>query len=317
MHEFNLIEKFFKPLTKADKASQNLADDVARIAPKSGHELVISKDVFIEDIHFLLKDGGYKIASKLLRTNLSDIASSGAQPIHYLLGFSKNKNTDEKFIKDFCRGLKDTQNKFNLNLIGGDTVNSEKLVFSITIFGTIKKDKFLSRQNAKIGDLIYVSGTVGDAFLGLKGSKNKFLQKRHFFPDPRIDLGLNLIKNKLSKCAIDISDGLLADLTQICKSSQVSAIIHEKKIPISRPAIKILEKNKEIKKIDLFCAGDDYELIFTSAAKNSKKIADLATKLKLNISCIGEISKSKKTNKITLLDQEEHSIKINKLGYEH
>ncbi len=317
MNEFKLIEKFFKPLTKADKASQNLADDVARIKPKSGYELVISKDIFIEDVHFLLKDGGYKIASKLLRTNISDIASSGARPIHYLLGFSKNNNTDEKFIKDFCRGLKDTQNKFNLNLIGGDTVSSDKLVFSITIFGTIKKDKFLSRQNAKIGDLIYVSGTIGDAFLGLKGSKNKFLQKRHFFPDPRIDLGLELTKNQLSRCAIDISDGFLADLNQICKSSQVSAIIHETKIPISKPAAKILKENKEIKKIDLFCAGDDYELIFTSAAKNSKKIADLAEKLKLNISCVGKVSESKKTNKITLLNEKGESLKITKLGYEH
>jgi len=315
--EFDLIEKFFKPLTNSNRAAQNLDDDVAKLTTKKGEKLVVSKDVFVEGVHFLRKDGGYKIATKLLRTNISDIASAGAKPLYYLLGFSKNKYTNHKFLQEFCRGLKDTQNEFDLSLIGGDTVYCDKMVFSITIFGTVKNDRALGRSNAKVGDLIYVSGSIGDAFLGLKGMADKFLQQRHFFPNPRVNLGLELTKNKLSHCAIDVSDGLLADLNHICKSSKVSAIIHEEKIPFSKAAKKILKNFQDITKLDLLCGGDDYELIFTSPQKNAKKIHQLSQTLDLNLSCIGKIVESHKKHEVKLCDQSGAIVKTTKLGYEH
>jgi len=318
MREFQLIEKFFKPLTNGHKAAQNLADDVAKISPKKDEELVISKDLMVEDRHFLLKDGGFKIASKLLRSNLSDLAAAGTTPLYYMLGFSKNKNTDEKFLKEFARGLKSVQDEFNLCLIGGDTVSSEKLVFSITIFGAIKKGKTLSRNQAKAGDLIFVSGTIGDAFLGLQGTSDKFLQNRHFFPTPRIELGKKLCEKNLSKCAIDVSDGLFADLNHICGSSKLQAEISLEQIPLSKSAQKILQKNSKITRLQLFSAGDDYELIFSANAKNYKKITELANALKLQLTCIGKFTKSvNKKFGITLLDKENQKIKIEKLGYEH
>lgn len=329
MAEFQIIEKIFKPLTKGNKASQNLADDVAKISLKKNEELVISKDMFVENVHFLQKDGGFKIASKLLLSNLSDIAASGATPLYYMLGFSKNKNQDEKFLKGFARGLKSVQDKFGLCLIGGDTVSSNESFFSLTIFGIAKKGKILARNQAKKGDLIFVSGTIGDAFLGLSHD-DKFLKERHFFPTPRIKLGKELCEKNLSKCAIDISDGLLADLRHICEESKLDAEIFLEKIPISKPARQLLKHPKEeisvgtelmykpLTVLDLLSGGDDYELVFSANKKDVAKIAQLAKKLKLDLTCIGEFKKiSKKNPEITLRDDKNQKIKIEKFGYEH
>ncbi len=326
MQEFKLITKYFKPLTNSCTAAQNLGDDVAKIALQQGCELLISKDVFVEDVHFLRCDGAFKIASKLLRTNLSDLASSGATPLYYMLGFSKNDHTDEKFLREFVRGLKSVQNEFELCLIGGDTVKSEKLFFSITIFGSAKKNHSLSRDQAKEGDLIFVSGSIGDAFLGLyckqnnlpKTSYSKTLLQRHFFPQPRINLGQKLLEKNLSKCAIDVSDGLIADLAHVCSASKLTAEINLEQIPVSAAAQKFLAKNRPIKLTDLFCGGDDYELIFAANPKNSKKILQLSKELQLDLTCIGEFKKSAtKQCTVTLRDANHQKITITKSGYEH
>ena len=318
MREFQLIEKIFKPLTKACSAAQDLADDVAKVSLKSGEELVISKDLFVEDVHFLRCDGGFKIASKLLRTNLSDLASSGATPLYYMLGFSKNSSTDEKFCREFARGLKSVQDEFDLCLIGGDTVSAEKLFFSVTIFGAVKKGKILSRGQAESGDLIFVSGNIGDAFLGLKTAFDRHTITRHFFPTPRIELGKALLKNNLSKCAIDVSDGLLADLNHLCQASKLNAEIRLDQIPFSKSAQKFFETNSKIKPLDLLSGGDDYELIFSINARHQKKILELAQTLELDLTCIGEFIKptSQKFH-VTLRDKKNTKINIKKLGYEH
>ncbi len=322
MREFQLIEKYFKPLAKSCPAAQNLDDDVAKIALAQNEELIISKDVFVEDVHFLLKDGGFKIASKLLRTNLSDLASAGAKPLYYMLGFAKNNSTDEKFLREFTRGLKAIQNEFGINLIGGDTVKSDRLFFSVTIFGSVLKNSAMSRSKAKSGDLIYVSGTIGDAFLGLhcykKSQKNSKLLQRHFFPTPRINLGQKLIAEKISQCAIDVSDGLIADLEQICRASKLSAEIEINKIPLSLSAQKFLQKNSAIKVEDLISGGDDYELIFSVNRKNRHKVSEIAKRLQLDLTCIGEFKKSSsQKNIVTLFDDKKRKIKIKKTGYEH
>ncbi len=318
MNEFHLIEKFFKPLTNSCPASQNLTDDVARISLKKDKDLIVSKDISVEDVHFLKSDGGFRIASKLLRTNLSDIASSGAKPLYYMLGFSKNADTNEKFCREFSRGLKSVQDEFGLHLIGGDTVKSDKLFFSVTIFGEAQKEKKLLRSNAKEGDLIFVSGAIGDAFIGRETAFDQYTIDRHFFPTPRIKLGEMLLKKSLSTCATDVSDGLLADLNHICQASKLSAEIHLNKIPISLSAQKFFETNYKINPLDLLSGGDDYEIIFSSAPNNQKKILALSKSLKLDLTCIGEFKKSSKKHfSVNLLDSQRNKILVKKLGYEH
>ena len=318
MREFQLIENFFKPLTNLHKAARELADDVANISLKDDEELVISKDMFVEDVHFLLKDGGFKIASKLLRTNLSDLAAAGAKPIHYMLGFSKNDNMEENFYSEFARGLKSVQDEFDLCLIGGDTVKSKQIFFSVTIFGVVKKSQILSRNQAKAGDLIFVSGNIGDAFLGRLTEFDEYLVKRHFFPTPRIDLGKFLIEKNLAKCAIDISDGLLADLNHICEASKLNAAIFLNKIPLSASAQKFFETNSKIKLTNLVSGGDDYELIFAVNPKNKIKILELEKSLNLKLSCIGEFKESQNKNySASLFDEKNNKITTDKSGYEH
>lgn len=326
MAEFQIIEKYFKPLTKSHKAAQELRDDVAIIPQKKDETLVVSKDVFVENVHFLLTDGGFKIASKLLRTNLSDLAAAGAKPLYYLLGFSVTKNTDQKFLEEFADGLKSVQDEFDVCLIGGDTVSSEKNFFSITIFGGIKNGQALSRNCAKPGDLIFVSGSIGDASIGLAYSRNmlplsnklkKYFLGRHFFPTPRIELGKKLLEKKLSQCAIDISDGLLADLRHICLASGLDAEIFLDKIPFSAAA-----KRNKFDPMELISAGDDYELIFAANPKNVKKISALSKLLKLDLTCIGNFKKSPENKfEITLRSSSSptsgEKIKIKKFGYEH
>ena len=317
--EFSIINDFYKPLTNAVPAAQNLADDVAKISLKKDEELVVSKDMFVEDVHFLRKDGGFKIAAKLLRTNLSDIAAAGAKPLYYMLGFAKDDALDKKFLTEFTRGLKETQDEFGLSLIGGDTVRtSEKLFFSITIFGIIKKGRNLLRCNGKDGDMIFVSGNIGDAALGLalsQGSKinfnaseKKYFLARHFFPDPRIKLGQKLVAQNLSHCAIDVSDGLLADLKHICEESKLSAFIYKNKIPFS---------SKITNPLDLISAGDDYELIFTAKKADEKKILQLAKTLKTKITAIGYLKNIAKKPDVVLLDNNDKPINFSKYGYQH
>ncbi len=320
--EFSIINEFFKPLSNSVAAAQNLADDVAKISLKSDEELVVSKDMIVEDIHFLRKDGGFKIASKLLRTNLSDLAASGAKPLYYMLGFSKDNKLNQKFLKEFALGLKETQDEFGLSLIGGDTVKaSEKLFFSLTIFGVVKKGQSLSRQNGKDGDVIFISGNIGDAALGLalsQGSKinasnaeKKYFLARHFFPTPQIKLGQTLVKQKLSYCAIDVSDGLLSDLRHICEASKLSAFIYQNKIPLANCA------TNNISSLDLISAGDDYELIFTAKKSAEKKILQLAKTLKIRITAIGYLKKIATKPDVKLLNDNDQQINFSKYGYQH
>jgi thiamine-monophosphate kinase len=324
LKEQEIIKKF-RELILDQKAAQNFEDDVAIISPKENSNIIISKDIMVENVHFLTKNGGYKIAKKLLASNLSDLACTGAKPLYYVLGFSKNEVIDKKFLDDFCLGLKETQNEFNIGLVGGDVVNSTNLFFSITIFGEVEKQKNLSRKNAKENDLIFVSEYIGDSFLGFHSSKTeknekkdyeKELEKKHYFANPRINLGRELLKNQLSNCATDISDGLLIDLKSICESAKLSANIFLDRIPISENAKKYLNDNSNLNILDLLSGGEDYELIFSTHKDNREKILKLAKKLKIKLSEIGFFAK-KTGEKINLFDSKNNKIKIEKFGYEH
>jgi thiamine-monophosphate kinase len=322
MDEFKLINKYFHPLTNNSIESQKLEDDVAILSDN----IVVSKDLLAQDVHFRISDGAYNIANRLIRSNLSDIASSGSTPLHYMLGFCKNKHTDDQFLTQFSKALKEINQEFNIHLLGGDTIKStDKLFFSITIFGKTN-GSILSRNNARPGDLIFVSGNIGDAFLGrmiledkIQTTKNNsdYLISRYYKPNPRIQLGQELIKHNLSKCAIDISDGLFSDIKHICRASNLKSTILHNKIPLSRQAKDILQKNKNISHMDLFSAGDDYELIFTTAKDNENKIYDLSEELQIPLTKIGSLESSQKNNQPITLIQDNKEIKIDKFGYEH
>lgn len=308
MDELEIIETIFKPLSKKGAPSFNLKNDTAIYSPPEGYDLVITKDAMIEGVHFLKDQNSEIIAKRLLRSNLSDLAATGAQPVGYLLAIMGG-NLDEAWLKGFAAGLKEDQEEFGISLFGGDTTSGAKtLCLSLTALGLVEKGRGLTRMGAALGDLIFVSGTIGDACLGLKSlkgeiEKDDFLISRFEKPSPRLSLGQNLVG--LASASIDISDGLVGDLEHLCQSSRVGAEVYLEKIPVSGDPENILE---------LVTAGDDYELMFTAPENYRAKIAALSAELRLPLSEIGKITPG---TGVVVFDENKAKVIFDKTGYRH
>ena len=352
MDEFGVIAKYFKPLAANFAGSLNLCDDAAIISPPSGCELVITKDALSQGIHFIGNEDPALIAGKALRVNLSDLAAMGATPLCYFLALMLPKNTSEQWLEKFASGLKQTGDEFAVSLAGGDTTaTNDSLSISITAIGSVPIGAALRRNGAKIGDDIYVSGTLGDSALGLElllrhprevGHDNEFFINRYLTPQPRITLGIAL--RGIANSAMDISDGLVQDLGHICDSSNVGAVIYADRIPCSRTYLEsrcgeaktaVFENRTasvhtstcgaEAQKTlfvasnsrDYECVltgGDDYELLFTASPDKKPEIEQLAKKLSLPLTCIGKITAG---NDVQVLDEDGKTIELNKKGFSH
>ncbi|MBL4666646.1 MAG: thiamine-phosphate kinase [Sneathiella sp.] len=295
--EFDVIEDIFSPLSINAPGAFGLTDDAAVMSVASGLEMVITKDAMVAGVHFLENDSPENIAKKLLRTNLSDLAAMGAKPVSYLLATAWPDTCDVAWIRRFANGLSEDQKKYNVSLIGGDTVKtSGPLTLSLTLLGTVETGKSLRRNGAKAGDLVCVSGTIGDAALGLlvalqklaisDDSEKKFLLGRYFVPDPRVLLGSAL--TGIASSCIDISDGLLADIGHICRQSNLGAVIERSKIPLSPATQNVILKDPALGE-RILSGGDDYELAFTVSKERYSEIVRKAKILNINISVIGEM----------------------------
>lgn len=291
MQEFDIIKKYFAPLSAGFSGALGLSDDAAVFAPPAGHELVITKDAISEGVHFIGSESADLIAGKALRVNLSDLAAMGATPICYFLALILPKNTPEEWVQKFAQGLRETQNEFGIFLAGGDTISTlGTLSISITAIGSLPAGSALHRNGAKIGDDIYVSGTLGDAALGLKALSAEirvlsaeYLVNRYLTPEPRLSLGQNLLG--VANTCMDISDGLVQDLGHICTASKVGAVIYTDKIPLSEAAVLFFQTPQQVRgnNTDILEAalsgGDDYELIFTAPPEKTHLIPKNCTKI--------------------------------------
>ena len=273
MEEFEFIHQYLKKLSK----TQNFLNDGCEISIPNDKKLVVTKDLLISDMHFFRNDSPNSIAQKSLNKNLSDLASMGATPYGYFMGISLPKNIDKGFIESFCEGLHFIKNLYDLDLFGGDTNfnSNDMILISITMLGLANKNQnLMSHDNAKIGDKIYVSGELGNSYIGyliLSGKLDvshydyKEFIDRYLTFQCKIDLGLKII-DKASSCT-DISDGLKKDLTKICKASNLSANIYKKKIPINKKIKNLIDKNI-ITMDEILSWGDDYELLFCGNETN-------------------------------------------------
>ncbi len=328
MLEFDIIGKYFKPLAQNYSGALNLSDDAAIISNiKPDQELVITKDALTEGTHFFKGDDPFYLAQKLMAVNLSDLAAMGATPFAYLLALCLPKNTNQEWIERFSYGLNAAILNYGGKLIGGDTTTHDgSLSLSLTAIGIVPKYKALLRSNAQIGDDIYVTGTIGDSYIGLNILKNPnhfsnldnhdktYFINRYHNPTPRLNISQQLIG--IANSCTDISDGLLADLNNICQTSDVNACIYANKIPFFQNLNDI-----EISQLDLLSAGDDYELIFTAPKNKEKDILNLKTQL-VKITRIGQITnKSPSSNtsskKISLFDENNKVINFENFGYQH
>jgi thiamine-monophosphate kinase len=319
MDEFSLIKKYLKPLAANFPGSLNLSDDAAIIAPQAGCELVITKDALSQRVHFIGSEDPALIAGKALRVNLSDLAAMGAAPLCYFLALMLPKNITEEWLERFAFGLKQTQEEFSIHLAGGDTTATEgTLSISVTAIGNVPAGSALKRSGAKIGDDIYVSGTLGDSALGLEllqntpfltlplAGRRDFLIDRYLTPEPRIKLGIGL--RSIANSAMDISDGLAQDLGHICTASNVGATIYANflPLPLEDDGVRVLQA--------ALTGGDDYELLFTAAPGKKKAIAELAESLKLPLTNIGKITAG---SNVKVLDKDGNEIILDKKGFSH
>lgn len=266
MNEFQLIEHYFKPLTEVNDKNiiVNSGDDAAVINIDSQHQLVISTDTLVSNVHFLPGQNPFDIAYKSLMVNVSDIASMGARPEYITLALTL-PNFDSDFLEQFAKGLKKACEDYNLKLIGGD-ITKGPMAINVTILGTVKQNCAVTRAGAKLNDIIMVSGDLGAARLAYEHEKLgiaiepqdlKILNEKLYHPKPRVDLSQDL--QQKAHAAIDISDGLGADLGHILKASHVGAIIKFADLPI-HPLVK------KYYQADIYefaiNSGDEYELCF-------------------------------------------------------
>lgn len=302
--EFEIIKKYCLPQTvrRADVAL-GIGDDAAIVDIPAGQQLVITTDTLVSGVHFLDSDPPYAIGFKAIAVNLSDVAAMGATPCWVTLSLTLPK-VDEDWLKEFCRGFFELAGRYGTQLIGGD-MSQGPLSITVTAFGQAPAGQALRRSGAKAGDLIYVTNTLGDAGLGLRMSSESNAEKnldasfrwhdsvplaRHFCPEPRVDMGIKL--RGIASTAIDISDGLAADLGHILEESQVGAEVTVDKIPMSKTLLQTVSASNAL---DLaLTAGDDYELCFTvPPAKTALLEKALANS---HYTCIGTITSEKGLN---------------------
>ncbi|GHM57945.1 MAG: thiamine-monophosphate kinase [Candidatus Mesenet longicola] len=308
MREFEYIKRYLKPL------DNSIGDDAATLANSS---YLVTKDILIEGVHFFSNYLPYNLAKKSLRTNFSDIAAVGGTPYGYMLGLVLPNNVDDLWWESFVAGLKEDNKYFQVKLLGGDTTaHNGKVIISVTAFG-IKGDRFIYRSGAGLGDLVCVSGTIGDAALGLLAYQGIIrdstgrLKGRYDIPEPRVTLG-QAISDFASSC-IDISDGLIQDAQHICELSNVGMELHSDKIPLSFAAREIVEKKPDY--IDLvLTGGDDYELLFTASSEHSNKIEEISQKCRVNITKIGHVTDGKE---VIVRDKDNLPITLKNKGFVH
>ncbi len=312
--EFNLIDQYFtRPTSHTDLG---IGDDAAIIQASTGHQLTISTDMSVAGTHFLHHAAPYNIGWKSLAVNVSDLAAMGATPKWTTLAIALPE-IDKTWLAEFSRGFFACADVFNIDLIGGDTTRGP-LNIAVQIMGEVPIQKALKRSGAQTGDDIWVSGQLGNAALALSHLINQTTLPKNSelylnalnIPQPRINLGLAL--RDIAHSCIDVSDGLLADLSHILTASNLGADVDLKQCPTSDYILAHL--HEPVMQQYVLAGGDDYELCFTAPNKNYKAITDISKTLNLPVSKIGQTT-SVHGLRVTGLDDKIMS--LNELGYEH
>ena len=317
MHEFDLINNYFFKIAKKNKSALNLNDDVF-FDKKRG--VVISVDTYNIGTHFYDFKSPDLVIKKILRSSISDLICKGVTPKFYFISGSGNKKTFTKNnLYKISKSLKSEQNKFNIDLCGGDTTFSSKLSFTITSLGY--SNKIIYRNKAKSNDDIYVTGNLGDSYLGLKALSNKVKFKNKdklFFVDkyykPELPLNLTKYLLKFANSSIDVSDGLIDDLAKMINRQSLSFHLFENKIPVSNKLSNLIKKQR-LNKINLISNGDDYQVLFTADINKARIIQKASKTTGIKITKIGKIVSGK--DRSLIFDEKGKQIRAKSKGYIH
>ncbi|MFI4955276.1 MAG: thiamine-phosphate kinase [Gammaproteobacteria bacterium] len=320
MSEFTIIKEYFQRSIQHDQdVILGIGDDAAVVNIPENQQLVVCVDTIVAGRHFLLDTPADAIGHRALAVNLSDIAAMGATPRWFTLALTI-PDENVHWLREFSQGLWALAKKYRVELIGGDTTQGP-LAITIQVLGTIAPQTVLTRSGAQVGDKIYVTGSLGDAGLGLEISRGSlasipgttayqtYLCRRYQYPEPRIEFGEKLVG--IASSMIDVSDGLAADLSHILEQSQLGATIYSKDLPLS-PALRNLVSIEQAQHYAL-TAGDDYELCFTVPAIKQQLIQTIVDSTGIACTCIGEIVAEQG---LKILDKDGKLVRLEKMGWE-
>jgi len=299
--ENQLIQKILGKSSRSNDLKSGLrvgiGDDAALFAPRSGYETILTCDWFLEEIHFLRdRHPADSVGWKCLARAASDIAAMGGTPRCFLLSLAIPNELTGRWLTDFLIGLRRASRRLQCPIAGGDTTRQSRVLINVTVVGEVRRGQALLRSGAKPGDIIYVSGRLGEADLGLSALRSARARirpsdpslRKHLYPEPRIALGQWLADHRLATAAMDLSDGLSTDLPRLCASSKVGATIDESKLALATVGRdSVPNRNKRLALA--LNGGDDYELLFTVAPNKTQKIPLAYRALKLT--AIGEITR--------------------------
>lgn len=322
--EFGRIDRYFKPLAAGFPGARGLADDAAVFGVPAGKELVVTTDAMVAGIHFFPDDAPGDIAAKLLRTNLSDLAAMGAAPLAYTLVTALPRELDESWLAGFAAGLGEDQKRFGIALAGGDSVSTGgPVTLSVTAFGLVPAGKAVPRWGGRAGDTLYVTGTIGDAALGLQIAFGKLVvgdevARAHLLgrlrrPDPRVTIGPRLVG--LASAMLDVSDGLVADLEHLCTESGCAAVLESSRVPLSDAARTVIGTDPTRLALAL-TGGDDYELLFAVPVEAASGLQALAVETGVPISAVGRLQAGD-AGAILVQDEQGRAVDLPVRGWQH
>lgn len=319
LSEFQIIRRFFT--RRAPSAILGIGDDAAIIRARAGMHLVVSTDLLVGGRHFRLDDDPRQIGHKALAVNLSDIAAMGGVPRWATLSLAL-REANARWLADFSRGFMRLARRYGVDLIGGDTTRGP-LAICVQVIGEVPAGKALRRDGARVTDDVWVSGRIGDAGLALAALNGRIplsrreraqIARRLHAPIPRVELGIAL--RGVAHSAIDISDGLLADLGHICERSEVGAVVEMERIPCSTTMRRHLARAAA--RTALLAGGDDYELCFTAPRRRRERITQLARRLRLALTRIGRVVPMRRRGAhVTVLDRDGNALTQGKRGFDH
>jgi thiamine-monophosphate kinase len=313
--EFELIARYFAPLAKGFKGAGELKSDNAFLAADARHDLAVKTDTVVSGVHFLADEKPEIVAAKALRVCLSDLAAGGAVPFTYQLALSLQPNWTEKWIAGFARGLAADQRRYGIALSGGDTTSTPgPTTISIGAFGKVPRGKGLGRDGARAGDELWVTGTIGDAALGLLAARgdftNAFLEKRYRLPEPRTKLGPRLIG--IARASADVSDGLLADAGHIARASGLAVHIERERVPLSAAARGVVDRRPELW-ANVLGGGDDYELVVAVPPRKRAALLAAARVAGVKVAAIGAFVRGQGV-RLTIAGR---SARVSRAGFVH
>ena len=287
--EFELIARYFAPLARDFGGARGLTSDNAFLPGDPRHDLVVKTDAIVAGVHFLADERPQRVAQRALRVCLSDLAAGGARPWLYQLSLSLGRGWTERWIAGFARGLAADQRRYGVTLCGGDTTRTPgPTTISVSAFGRVPRGRGLGRDGARAGDELWVSGTIGDAALGLLVARGELtgstLERRYRLPEPRTTLGPQLIG--IARAVADVSDGLLADCGHIADASRLAVHLERHRVPLSAAAHKVVEQRPALWS-RVLGGGDDYELAIAVPPRKRAALVAAARVARVDVTRVG------------------------------